>query len=122
MSNSVAPSGWNTVTPRIVCTDTAALLDFLRTVFDAEGDYEPGRPSVAKIGDSQIMISTTDERPLTAAFLYVYVADADATFKKAVDAGAEVIEAPVLTPYGDRRWMFDDPWGNTWQVANLDGR
>jgi PhnB protein len=47
------------------------------------------------------------------AFLYVYVDDADATFRTAVAAGARAIEVPTDTPYGDRRGMVEDSWGNT---------
>jgi uncharacterized glyoxalase superfamily protein PhnB len=27
------------------------------------------------------------------------------------------LEEPTETPYGDRRAMVEDPWGNTWQIA-----
>jgi uncharacterized glyoxalase superfamily protein PhnB len=52
-----------------------------------------------------------------AAFLYVYVTDADATFERAVAAGAATLEEPLDTPDGDRRAMVRDSWGNTWQIA-----
>jgi PhnB protein len=32
-------------------------------------------------------------------------------------AGALSLEAPSDTPYGDRRGMEKDSWGNTWQIA-----
>jgi uncharacterized glyoxalase superfamily protein PhnB len=51
------------------------------------------------------------------AFLYVYVEDADATFRRAVDAGARPLEEPSDLEYGDRRGMVEDRWGNTWQIA-----
>jgi uncharacterized glyoxalase superfamily protein PhnB len=51
------------------------------------------------------------------AFFYVYVSDTDATHQHAVDAGALTLEAPFDTPYGDRRCMVEDEWGNTWQIA-----
>ncbi|MEY2397671.1 MAG: PhnB protein [Actinomycetota bacterium] len=51
-------------------------------------------------------------------YLYVYVDDADATFARAVDAGAAVIEEPVYTPYGDRRAIVTDPFGNVFQIAH----
>jgi PhnB protein len=49
--------------------------------------------------------------------LYVYVGSADETWRLAVRAGARSVEAPLDTPYGDRRAMVKDPWGNTWQIA-----
>jgi len=50
-------------------------------------------------------------------FLYVYVADADDAYRRALDAGAVSLEEPWDTPYGDRRGMFQDPHGNVWQIA-----
>jgi uncharacterized glyoxalase superfamily protein PhnB len=34
-----------------------------------------------------------------------------------LDAGAETMEEPVDTPYGDRRAMVRDPSGNIFQIA-----
>lgn len=50
--------------------------------------------------------------------LYVYVADADESYRRAVAAGAETLEAPLETPYGDRRAMVRDPYGNVFQIAH----
>ncbi len=62
------PDGWHTVTPRIVAQDAKDLVEFLRQVFDATGDYEVERPSVVKIGDSMIMISDAGIRNTMTAF------------------------------------------------------
>lgn len=56
-TNRFAPEGWHTVTPRIVAHDASQLVEFVRQVFGATGDYRPDRPSVIKIGDSVVMIS-----------------------------------------------------------------
>jgi uncharacterized glyoxalase superfamily protein PhnB len=48
----------------------------------------------------------------------VYVGDVDAAHQRAVDAAAAGIEAPRDTPYGDRRAMFADGFGNVDQVAH----
>ena len=106
------------MTPRIVVVDVVAQVDFLRFVFGATGDVEPGRPAEVRIGDSLLMISSTNERATFPAFLYIYVDDADAAFARAIDAGATVIEDPVDTPYGDRRAMVSDPFGNVFQIAH----
>ena len=114
---SAMPSGWHTVTPRIVVADAQGLVQFICRVFGATGDYRTSVPSEIRIGDSVIMISDAGVRPATTAFLYVYVEDADATYRRALAAGARSLERPTKTPYGDRRGMVEDPWGNTWQVA-----
>jgi uncharacterized glyoxalase superfamily protein PhnB len=111
------PDGWHTVSPRIVARDPQGLVAFLKQVFAASGDLHPGRPAEMRIGDSIVMISDAAAREPMPAFLYVYVADADATYRRAVAAGATSLEAPLDTPYGDRRGMVRDAWGNTWQIA-----
>jgi PhnB protein len=111
------PPGWPTVTPRIVAKDAKQLVDFLKKVFDATGEYLETRPTPVKIGDSLIMISESGIRSTTTAFLYVYVQDTDTTYSCAIAAGARSLEEPFDTPYGDRRCMVEDSWGNTWQIA-----
>jgi PhnB protein len=111
-------AGYRSITPRVVVDDVAAQVDFLREVFGGTGDVEPGRPAEVRIGDSVIMISSTAERDPFPALLYVYVDDADQTFQRAIAAGARVIEEPLDTPYGDRRAMVRDPFGNVLQIAH----
>jgi PhnB protein len=53
---------------------------------------------------------------------YVYVENADETYRRAVDAGARPLEEPRDLPYGDRRGMVEDVWGNTWQIATYLGQ
>ena len=111
------PEGWHSVTPRLVVHDTARLVEFLKQAFGATGASRTDGPSVIKIGDSLVMVSSVGFRDLTPAFLYLYVEDIDATYQRALEAGAVSLEAPWDTPYGDRRGMVKDPCGNTWQIA-----
>ena len=111
-------AGYRTVTPRIVVDDVAGAVAFLRAVFDATGDVVEGRPTEVRIGDSLIMITPVGERDRFPAFLYVYVADADAAYARAINTGAETLEAPMDTPYGDRRAMVKDRYGNVFQIAH----
>jgi PhnB protein len=111
------PAGWHTVTPRIVVHQPQQLVDFVKQVFGATGDFRTDMPTIVSIGDSRIMISEVGIRERMPAFLYVYVADTDNTYRRALDAGARSIEEPCNTPYGDRRGTVEDPWGNTWQIA-----
>jgi PhnB protein len=120
MTNS-APEGWHSVTPRLVVSDPARMVEFLRQAFGATGDLETERPAVIKIGDSLVMISSVGPREAMPAFLYVYVDDIDTTYKRALEAGAVSLEEPLDTPYGDRRGMVEDPCGNVWQIATHKG-
>ena len=111
------PSGWRTVTPRIVVDGAQELVEFINHVFGSAGDYRPEAPSLITIGDSMVMISETGARSPMPAFLYVYVEDTDAAYGRALDAGARSLEEPTDLAYGDRRAMVEDKWGNTWQIA-----
>lgn len=75
------------------------------------------------IGDSIVMASDGGGiRKPTSSLLYVYVDDTDATYRRALRAGAVSIEEPQQTPYGDRRAMVTDPFGNDWQIAKRSSR
>jgi uncharacterized glyoxalase superfamily protein PhnB len=117
MNKSAAPVGWHSVTPRIFADRADELVAFVKEVFSATGRYERGAPSEIHIGDSRVMISGTEYRAAMPACLYVYVADADATYRRAIASGATSLEEPIDTPYGDRRAMVEDRWGNIWQIA-----
>ena len=90
---------------------------FSKKVFNTTGRYRLERPSEIAIGDSIVMISEAGARRPTTAFLYVYVRDVDRTYRRAIAARARSLEAPIDLPYGDRRCMVKDAWGNTWQIA-----
>lgn len=103
--------------PRLSVADPEACVEFLRDVLDAEGSFQAGRPSELRIGESLIMVGGILERAPSASFLYVYLPDVNSAFATAIALGATAIEEPAETPYGDRRAMFEDLWGNRWQIA-----
>jgi uncharacterized glyoxalase superfamily protein PhnB len=111
--------GFPTITPRLVVSDAGACVAFLRAVFDAKGEVHDDRPAEMRIGDSLVMVTEAGPRDACTAFLYVYVDDADTTYAHATAAGATTLEAPLDTPYGDRRAMVRDAWGNVWQIAHV---
>lgn len=111
--------GYHSVTPRMVVEDVSAQVDFLRAVFGATGSLESGRPAEIVIGNSLVMVSPALDRERFPAFLYVYVDDADAAYHRALGAGALSVEEPLDTPYGDRRAMVRDPFGNLFQIAQV---
>ena len=113
------PPGWPTVVPRLIAADSDGLARFLQSVFGAEGEINAGRPTELVIGgDSVVLVSDGGgQREPSTAFLYIYVANADETYARALAAGATGLEAPLDTAYGDRRAIIRDPGGNTWQIA-----
>jgi PhnB protein len=115
------PEGWHSVTPRLVVSDPARMVEFLERTFEATGDLRKAAPSMIRIGDSLVMVSSVGPRDAMPAFLYVYVDDIDATYRRALEAGAVSLEPPQDLPYGDRRGMIEDPFGNIWQIATHQG-
>lgn len=122
MMTVLKPDGWPTVAPRLFASEVDELVEFMKLVFDAQGEVRAGRPAEMKIGDSLVMVSDGGGlRTPSSAFLHVYVEDADVAYQRAVAAGADSIEPPADMPYGDRRATFRDRWGNHWQVATFRG-
>jgi uncharacterized glyoxalase superfamily protein PhnB len=71
-----------------------------------------------RIGDSMVMLSDGggEWKPMPAV-LYLYVPDADATYRRALDAGATSVQEPTTQFYGDRHGGVRDPSGNVWWIA-----
>jgi uncharacterized glyoxalase superfamily protein PhnB len=111
------PEGYHTITPRIFAKDADGLGAFLKFVFGAGGEFRRDAPSEIRIGDSVVMVSGAEQRAPMPACLYVYVDDVDATYRRAIDAGAKSLEEPREVPYGDRRGMVKDSWDTIWQIA-----
>ena len=117
MVRAQPPSGYHTLTTRVAVADVAGQVRFLREVFGGTGEVMEGRPAEIRIGDSLIMVSSDSERGAYTAHLYVYADDTDSTYERALLAGATSLEPPFDTPYGDRRAMVRDPYGNVFQIA-----
>ncbi|MCB0721666.1 MAG: VOC family protein [Ignavibacteriae bacterium] len=118
------PSTYQRVIPYLIVKGAQGLVDFLKTVFDAEERDMMKMPdgTIAHgevvIGDSTIMISEASEMyKENPTMLYVYVEDVDAVYKKALDAGATSVKEPVDQFYGDRSCMVTDATGNSWGIA-----
>lgn len=126
------PDGYPRVTPYLCVDSAAAAVEFMVEVFDASERMRIAAPD-GKIGHAEVVIGdglimVSDEYPEmdvmgpnsfggTAVTLSVYVEDADATYAKAIAAGATA-ERPVETHfYGDRSGMFVDPFGHRWNVS-----
>ena len=74
------PAGWPSVIPRLAVSDPQACVQFLQSVFDAQGRYNKDRPSEMRVGVSLIMVGSLVDRKATNTFLYVYVPDKDLVF------------------------------------------
>ncbi len=113
------PDGFHAATPFLYVADARKLIDFVTRVFGgAETRYHDlGNGHVHaefRIGDSMFMVGQTEPAP---ASIYLYVDDVDATYSRAIAAGAKSVEAPTDKPYGDRNAWVVDPCGITWFIA-----
>ena len=71
-----------------------------------------------KIGDSIIMIgeASGEWKPMPAS-IALYVENVDATYARALEAGATSIREPANQFYGDRSGGVKDLAGNHWWIA-----
>jgi PhnB protein len=86
---------------------------------DNDGKVHPGWLSRGyALSYSRLMVADASEQcQPTQAQLYVYVPNADATYQRAIAAGATSGMAPADMFYGDRNASVKDPSGNTWFIA-----
>ena len=107
----------------------ASLINFLERAFSAEEFGRATSPegliwhSTIKIGNAQLEISDAMERyQFMPSTFYLYVEDADAWYRRAMDAGASSVKAPADQPYGDRVGSVKDLAGNLWYLSKYQGK
>jgi PhnB protein len=126
MTPSSKPPGYSTVSPYLIVRGGDRVIQFLADVFDAEPlrRYEKPDGSLlhgeVRIDDTIVMIAdATADWPSTLSHVHVYVADVDATYARALEAGAVSVQAPAQQKGDpDRRGGVKDPSGNTWWIAS----
>jgi len=127
------PEGYHTVTPMLAVRGGVQAIDFYKKALGAHERFRMPSPdgksimhAELQVGDSIIMLA--DEQPDmgckaptslggTTGSLFLYVQDADAAFKRAVDAGAKAVMAPADMFWGDRFGQVEDPFGHRWGFA-----
>ena len=129
---SPIPPGMHSVTPHLVCAGAADAIAFYKKAFNAQELAQLAGPDgklmhgLIKIGDSALML--VDEYPQwdslgpkarngTSVTLHLYVEDADAQFKQAIDAGCSVRMPLTDMFWGDRYGVLQDPFGHLWSIA-----
>jgi uncharacterized glyoxalase superfamily protein PhnB len=115
------PTGYGTVTPWIISTTAAGLIAFLERAFDGDligrVDNPDGMIGHAKVKIGTSIVMTFDGKPEwepTPAFLRLYLPHAEATFRKAVEAGATEVTRVTHLAFGDKVGRVRDPFGNVW--------
>lgn len=113
--------GFGTVRPYIFGYRDA--VDFVTGVFDAEivedlpGPH--GTHAEIRIGDSLLVLEAADPPPAGGipSSIYVYCADVDEAYRRALERGAVSVAPPADRPYQERATAFRDRYGNIWYVA-----
>jgi PhnB protein len=123
MTVEPVPSNYPSLIPVAALERCEQAVAFYKSVLGATENLRLSMPdgSIAhielKIGSSMLMLGEAMPAhgyPATTLRLSVYVPDCDATFRKAIAAGAT--EKRPLTDqfYGDRSGAVVDPWGLEW--------
>jgi PhnB protein len=118
------PPGFNTVTPYFFVAQAESFVAFL---VDGLGGKETERTAHengtvqnarVRLGTSTVMVSEASDRypPMAAAF-YLFVEDAHAAIKKALEHGATLEMEVADMPYGDRQGGVRDAHGNIWWIS-----
>ena len=126
------PKGYHTVTPNLVVDGADRAIEFYKKALGAEEIMRfPGPDgkimhAEIRIGDSVVMLN--DEMPDhgvkgpksyggTPIGFFIYREDVDGAWKRAVDAGARVIQPLADQFWGDRTGCVEDPFGHRWWLA-----
>jgi PhnB protein len=126
------PDGFHTVTPYLSVKGAAQAIEFYKRAFGAQERCRLPGPDGKSVGHAEIVLGNSilmmaDEMPGCGNYspetlkgspvnFAVYVEDADAAFKRAVDAGATVTRPLADQFYGDRTGTVKDPFGHQWTL------
>ena len=124
MPTKPIPDGFHTITPYLFADGAPRLIDFISAAFGGEVTYRAERPDGAimhatmQIGDSMLMLAdpTPEFGPMPTS-IYLYVADCDAVYHRALSSGGVSVFPMITLPSGERYGAIKDPCGNIWWVA-----
>jgi PhnB protein len=126
--SSYKPSDYTTAAPYLIVDGAGGTIDFLKEVLGATElrrfPDQAGRLRHAevRIGDTVVMLADGVEGwPPQPAHVHVYVADVDATYSRALAAGATSVQEPVKKDDEDKRGGVKDAGGTTWWIATRVG-
>jgi PhnB protein len=119
------PSGHQAIMPYLILKGASGFIDFTKKVFNAENSTkkirDDGTIMHAEIIINGSTIMVTEETPDWAkqtANLFVYVSNADETYKKALENGATNLMELSDQDYG-RTCGITDPFGNIWWITSI---
>lgn len=126
------PDGYHTATPYLVVKGAASALDFYKKALGAteimrfpgpdgsvmHAEIQIGN-SILMLADENLAMGARSPKTLGGSpiSIMLYVEDADASFNKAVAAGAKVVRPLMDQFYGDRSGILEDPFGHAWAIS-----
>ena len=116
------PPGYHTVSPYLVTDDLEGLVSFVCNVFGGTDRHRAtgaagGTHVEVELGDSVVMIGAGAPGRTWTGMLLVYLDDAGSAYERALEAVATSVMDEHETPFGDKRYAVEDPWGNQWWIA-----
>lgn len=125
MSTSYKPNNYSTVSPYLIVNGADATIDFLKKVFGATelrrfpDESDKLMHAEVRIDDTVIMLAdpAPPDWPSIPSYVHIYVRDVDATYRKALEAGATSVQEPVKKQDEDKRGGIKDAGGTTWWIA-----
>lgn len=124
MFHSYKPNGYTSVSPYLIVDGASRTLEFLVQVFGAVELRRFADPSgkimhaELRIDDTVVMLADSAEAwPPISSHVHIYVADVDATYRRALGAGAVSVQEPVKKDDADKRGGVKDAGGTTWWIA-----
>jgi len=122
------PEAYNTVSPYLIVDGASRTIDFVKRAFDAvelRRFPDPGgrvMHAEVRIDDTVVMLADGVEGwPAVPSHVHIYVSDMDATFRRALAAGATTVQEPVKKQDEDKRGGVKDAGGTTWWIATRVG-
>jgi PhnB protein len=123
-SQQFKPDSYSSVSPYLIVDGAARTIEFLRDVFGAVELRRFAAPdgklmhAEVRIDDTVVMLADgAPEWPPTNGHVHVYVPDVDATYKRALAAGAASVQEPVKKDDDDKRGGVKDAGGATWWIS-----
>ncbi|MFN8496402.1 MAG: VOC family protein [Anaerolineae bacterium] len=124
MSVPYKPKDYSSVSPYLIVNGASGTIDFLKQVFGAVELRRFPTPAgkvmhaEVRIEDTVVMLADSpDGWPSSSSHIHVYVPDVDATYRRALEAGAISVQEPVQKDDEDKRGGVLDPAGTTWWIA-----
>ena len=122
------PTNYHSVSPYLIVDGADTTIDFLVNAFDGIelrrilDDTGNVMHAEVRINDTVVMLTDGNENwPPVPSNVHVYVQDVDATYKRALIAGATMVQEPVQKDDEDKRGGVKDAGGTTWWIATRVG-